>query len=196
MHKSSLLLISLGLAALCLFVYPKATSADPSDVVTVNFTGAANCGSLGSVCGGHSTFSVTGQFDFDPDTNSFGGCVFWSMTALGGFGSCSLGGCSSLLQCRMFIAPGGFPVFDFTSPGFLFIQLIFRPGETQGIGPLDLGVTLSSGLGSDVCKLSSTNAMTCFPFVSGYGFTTPEPPSLFLLGTGLLGLGPLLRRFS
>ena len=66
------------------------------------------------------------------------------------------------------------------------------PNDGIGNGYLDADSTgVTTGRAFDVSN--SGNGADTFGLVTGFT-AVPEPSSLLLLGTGLLGLGPLLRR--
>lgn len=88
-----------------------------------------------------------------------------------------------------------------TSLGFdFFIESVTFGGGDESFGPLtlsepELGGSITINL-SDIPEVTSASGTLELPTINnpnGNG-TTPEPGSFLLLGSGLLGLAPLLRR--
>lgn len=174
---------SLFLAATALsfvFLLPNVCTASP---VTWTLSGVTFSG------GG----TASGSFVFDADTSTFTSINITVAGSAFGDGTYTLldpgfGSSSTLLV----LVPGfladftGTPVlaFDFTSP------------LTDAGGTITLGFSQGIQQCLDVPCGSSfiVDAITGGSVVSSSVSSTPEPSSLLLLGTGLLGLGPFIRR--
>ncbi|MFZ0212223.1 MAG: PEP-CTERM sorting domain-containing protein [Candidatus Acidiferrales bacterium] len=170
---------SLSFGLLCLLLWPARAFANPSDMVTLLFTGDATCyPEPGTPCSLSEPLypvgaTITGVFSFDPDTQTVGSWYFF--TPFGRVSSTDPGASAD------FFEPGTF-FFD-------YYEMVLTFADPNG-GPL-LGGYIVSTIGYDP-------SIPPYVFTSGIATVgvTPEPSSLLLLGTGLLGLGPFLRRSS
>lgn len=184
--------VFLGLAILSLFACARRSAADPVDVVKLSLSGQVSC--VGTPACGATVSSITGTYNFDPDTHSIVGS--WSFaTPLGVISStnptssqyCLI---ASTEQCVFLEALGPEGVIELA---FVFDENDFR-------GPFELGEESSlDGFfsctpiqdGGEFCSLTDEFLFTSNPTISTI---TPEPSSFLLLGAGLLGLGPFIRR--
>lgn len=165
---------SLLLFFLCLFILPATASATP---VSINFSGEAVCvaPTLDGDCGAEGNFTAT--FQFDPATDSIVGAFSATSSDLTSgfpFASPDVPGSTASVQ-----AFNGEDFFDFSGEG-IDLELVF---STQ-----NLKIPVAASV--QVC-LSNPGDCSVGEFVSG---VSPEPSSLLLLATGLLGLGPFLLR--
>lgn len=192
--------IYIGLAvAFCTFCIPRPAAADSADIVSLSFLGAASC-----AAGACTSTSVTGNFSFDPDTDSIVGP--WSFsTPLGTMSSADVSGIPIVAtqpsQNESEFGggpnfPSGFNFLDFLD-GNLALQLAFDC--TNGydgtlVTPESVGLP-----GTDYTALGG-NLLTGDEFILTSGsaspVATPEPSTLTLLCFGIIGLVFLRRHFS
>jgi PEP-CTERM motif-containing protein len=177
----SAVLLCAFLGYLCLTARP----AFADNIITVNFTG--------QLTGDTGTTTVTGQYQFDDTTESIGA---WSFDLTGFVGDG--------IHFGPISGASGAVVEDVPGPGSDL--LIF--GSTFGVNNVGHAVLLtvtdptdlvSVGGSFDFCPCDeSGSAISDFSAITlkKAPVATPEPSSLCLLGAGLLGFGPLVRRFN
>jgi hypothetical protein len=180
----------LAVALLALVFCARPAAATP---VTYNFTGTAQCvggsgsgGACGSIASG-GTATITGTFQFDDSTETIGNFSFSlpNGISISGTGTGSLleemGTSDQLLFCEN----------NCGSSGVVFALDFSDPADS---GALLIGVQSGGGVSRFQESFGTFDFISGTATVPGPTGTTPEPGSLLLLGTGLVGLGPMLRR--
>lgn len=190
----------------CLFTWPSAGASE----VTYSFTGTAACAPGDEfVCTG-ATLTVKGTYTLDPSlaltggpgsvnlvflfsvsssNSKFGENLVISSTSPEAFSANIVGGAGQAPNSLIF--ESNYPaVFD--APYSVTVQLAFGT-PTAVDGSIETGTTFSS---VQINNFTSEGYIAVFDFTSGTATpqgATSEPPSLLLLGTGLIGIGPFIR---
>lgn len=193
------------LVGICILLCPYVASASPTDIVTFHFSGSLTCDPLSSSPCSPNTGALTGTFSIDVSTDSIVGP--WSVsTPIGTISSSGPGPATEIFG----VSPtkfGPLPLSDATLVGvvlenflgnnniFVF-DVFFVSSSTDVIGsfapgnppvPNDPpGTVFVNGI-----ALDNLGTDLVYDVTAANVSTTPEPSSLLLLGSGLLGLAGL-----
>jgi hypothetical protein len=175
--------LAISLAALCLFVWPGSASADPTPITWtlsgVTFSGGA---------------TASGSFVYDATTNTFTSIdvtVAGSLFGNGTYTTLDPGFGSSATE--LVTVPS--TLLDFTGTPVLALDFSSPLTDAGGPNPLGIGSHGIQQCLDAACSASNVEfAVASGSVVGGSVAPTPEPSSLLLFSTGLLGLGQFLRR--